>query len=198
MQTARGAPAQILRRSIPSKRIRSGRPEALCCNRPVRCPHGRRGPRSCEGAPWGCRDGRRPCCGHCGKASSMTFEEVVDLFLKERMSPRSASRGRQPGTHRYLRHSPCRCSQTARPTRARAEMAQLHDQLKDKPYQANRLVAVIGSLGVAFPCIPIFKRALHQHAQYTRTFMRVGVGQCATPIASGPPIAKVPAEFAGC
>jgi integrase len=28
----------------------------------------------------------------------------------------------------------------------RAEVARLHDQLKDKPYQANRLLAVIGSL----------------------------------------------------
>ena len=80
------------------------------------------------------------------KRAASTFAEVSDQFLKEHVEPKRKSN--TAGSYALLLKAYAIPVLGARKAEAvtRAEVARLHGQLAEKPYQANRLLAVIGSL----------------------------------------------------
>ena len=80
------------------------------------------------------------------RRSASTFKEIADLFLKEHVEPKRKFSTAQ--SYKSLLNAYAIPALGNRKAEAvtRAEVAHLHNQLKDKPYQANRLLAVIGSL----------------------------------------------------
>jgi integrase len=80
------------------------------------------------------------------KCAASTFKEIVELFLKEHVTAkrkRSTAQGYESLLATYA--MPTFQSRKAEAV-TRADVGRLHSQLVDKPYQANRLLAVMGSL----------------------------------------------------
>jgi len=80
------------------------------------------------------------------RRSASTFKEIADLFLKEHAEPkRKFSTAQSYELLLNVYAIPTLGNRRAEAV-TRAEVARLHGQIGDRPYQANRLLAVIGSL----------------------------------------------------
>jgi len=80
------------------------------------------------------------------RRAASTFKEIADLFLKEHVGPKRKMSTAQDYESLLTNYAiPALGSRKAEAV-TRAEVARLHDQIGDRPYQANRLLAVIGSL----------------------------------------------------
>ena len=80
------------------------------------------------------------------RRSASTFKEIADLFLSEHVGPKrkfSTAQSYESLLNAYA--IPALGNRKAEAV-TRAEVARLHGQIGDRPYQANRLLAVIGSL----------------------------------------------------
>jgi integrase len=90
--------------------------------------------------------GGDPAADLAQKRAASTFAEVADLFLKEHVE--SKRKSKTAIFYSSLLKSYAIPTLGSRKAEAvtRAEVARLHSQLAEKPYQANRLLAVIGSL----------------------------------------------------
>lgn len=74
------------------------------------------------------------------------FAEIVDVFLNEHVRPKR-KRSTALGYEALLKsHAVPVLGSRKAETITRADVAKLHGSLRDRPYQANRLLAVIGSL----------------------------------------------------
>ena len=80
------------------------------------------------------------------RRSASTFKEIADLFLREHVGPKRKMSTAQDYESLLTTYAIPALGNRKAEAVTRAEVARLHDQLKDKPYQANRLLAVIGSL----------------------------------------------------
>jgi integrase len=90
--------------------------------------------------------GGDPAADIASKRAASTFAEVADLFLKEHVeSKRKAKTATFYSSLLKTYATPALGSRKAEAV-TRAEVARLHNQMAEKPYQANRLLAVIGSL----------------------------------------------------
>ena len=80
------------------------------------------------------------------RRAASTFKEVADLFLKEHIEPKRKVSTAQ--SYELLLNTYAIPALGNRKAEAvtRAEVARLHSEIGDRPYQANRLLAVIGSL----------------------------------------------------
>jgi integrase len=90
--------------------------------------------------------GGDPASDMAEKQAAATFKEVVDLFLKEHVSAKRKSSTAVGYASLLATYAVPALGSRKADAVTRAEVAHLHDQLKDKPYQANRLLAVVGSL----------------------------------------------------
>ena len=80
------------------------------------------------------------------KRAASTFMEIADLFLREHVGPKRKMSTAQDYELLLTTYAiPALGSRKAEAV-TRAEVARLHGQIGDRPYQANRLLAVIGSL----------------------------------------------------
>jgi integrase len=80
------------------------------------------------------------------RRAASTFKEIADLFLKEHVEPKrkfSTAQSYESLLNGYA--IPALGNRKAEAV-TRAEVARLHGQIGDRPYQANRLLAVMGSL----------------------------------------------------
>ena len=91
-------------------------------------------------------NGGDPAADIAEKRAALTFKEVVDLFLREHVSAKRKSSTAVGYTSLLAAYAVPTLGNRKADAVTRAEIADLHDQLKDKPYQANRLLAVVGSL----------------------------------------------------
>jgi len=90
--------------------------------------------------------GGDPAADLAEKRAALTFKEVVDLFLKEHVG---AKRKRSTGlgyASLLTKYAVPALGNRKADAVTRAAVAHLHSKLEDKPNQANRLLAVIGSL----------------------------------------------------
>ena len=90
--------------------------------------------------------GGDPAADIAEKRTALTFKEVVDLFLKEHVRAKRKSSTAAGYASLLVTYAVPALGKRKADAVTRAEIAHLHGQLKDKPYQANRLLAVIGSL----------------------------------------------------
>ena len=90
--------------------------------------------------------GGDPAADVAGKRAALTFKAVVDLFLEEHVSAKRKSSTAVGYASLLATYAVPALGNRKADAITRAEIAHLHDQLKDKPYQANRLLAVISSL----------------------------------------------------
>jgi hypothetical protein len=90
--------------------------------------------------------GADPAADLAFRRAASTFKEIADLFLKEHAGPKrkfSTTQSYESLLNAYA--IPALGNRKAEGV-TRAEVARLHGQIGDRPYQANRLLAVIGSL----------------------------------------------------
>jgi integrase len=90
--------------------------------------------------------GADPAAEIASRRGASTFKEIADLFLKEHIEPKrnvSTAQSYELLLNTYA--IPALGNRKAEAV-TRAEVARLHRQIGDRPYQANRLLAVIGSL----------------------------------------------------
>jgi integrase len=80
------------------------------------------------------------------KRAASTFKEIADLFLTEHVGPKRKMSTAQDYASLLTTYAiPALGSRKAEGV-TRADVARLHGQIGDRPYQANRLLAVMGSL----------------------------------------------------
>jgi Arm DNA-binding domain len=90
--------------------------------------------------------GGDPAADLAHRRAASTFAEVVDLFLKEHVESKRKSKTAIFYSSLFKAYAiPALGSRKAEAV-TRAEVARLHSQLAETPYQANRLLAVISSL----------------------------------------------------
>ncbi len=90
--------------------------------------------------------GGDPAADVAEKRAALSFKAVVDLFLEEHVRAKRKSSTAVGYASLLATYAAPALGNRKAEAITRAEIAHLHDQLKDKPYQANRLLAVIGSL----------------------------------------------------
>ncbi len=90
--------------------------------------------------------GGDPAADFAEKRAALSFKAVVDLFLEEHVRAKRKSSTAVGYASLLATFAVPALGNRKAEAITRAEIAHLHDQLKDKPYQANRLLAVIGSL----------------------------------------------------
>jgi integrase len=78
--------------------------------------------------------------------SAMLIAELVDLFINEHAAPKRKPRTAANYAAILRRYLVPKFGKRAADQMTAAEIAQLHLSLQDRPYQANRLVAVIASM----------------------------------------------------
>jgi hypothetical protein len=90
--------------------------------------------------------GADPAADFALRRAAFTFKEIADLFLKEHIEPKRKISTAQ--SYELLLNTYAIPALGNRKAEAvtRAEVARLHSEIGDRPYQANRLLAVIGSL----------------------------------------------------
>jgi site-specific recombinase XerD len=76
----------------------------------------------------------------------VTFGELAELFVKEHVKAKRKSSTAESYSAVLRRYALPTLGQRKADAISRAEIARLHINLEDKPYQANRLLAVIKSL----------------------------------------------------
>jgi integrase len=90
--------------------------------------------------------GEDPAADLALKRAASTFKEIAELFLREHVGPKrkmSTAQSYESLLNAYA--IPALGSRKAEAV-TRAELSRLHGQIGNRPYQANRLLAVIGSL----------------------------------------------------
>jgi integrase len=90
--------------------------------------------------------GEDPAADLALKRAASTFKEIAELFLREHVAPKrkmSTAQSYESLLNAYA--IPALGSRKAEAV-TRAEVSRLHGQIGNRPYQANRLLAVIGSL----------------------------------------------------
>jgi integrase len=90
--------------------------------------------------------GEDPAADLAHKRSAQTFAEIADAFLRDHVAAKRKSKTATGYTSLLKTHAIPAFGMRKAETVTRADVARLHNQLADKPYQANRLLAVIGSL----------------------------------------------------
>jgi integrase len=90
--------------------------------------------------------GRDPAREKSDERGAATLAELADRFMAEHVEPK-----RKPGTAAFYRDILDRIVKAELGTRkadkvTRADVARLHGQLRETPFQANRVLAVIGSM----------------------------------------------------
>jgi hypothetical protein len=80
------------------------------------------------------------------KRAASTFKELANLFLKEHVGPKRKMSTAQDCESLLTTYAIPTLGNRKAEAVTRAEVARLHGQISDRPYQANRLLAVICSL----------------------------------------------------
>jgi integrase len=90
--------------------------------------------------------GEDPAADLAHKRAASTFSEVAEFFLKEHVNSKRKSKTAIAYTALLKTYAIPALGSRKAGTVARADVARLQSQLAETPYQANRLLAVIGSL----------------------------------------------------
>jgi integrase len=90
--------------------------------------------------------GEDPAADLAHKRAASTFAEVAEFFLTEHVNSKRKSNTAIAYTALLKTYAIPSLGSRKAGTVARADIARLHSQLAETPYQANRLLAVIGSL----------------------------------------------------
>ncbi len=90
--------------------------------------------------------GEDPAADLALKRAASTFKEIADLFLREHVGPKRKMSTAQDYESLLTTYAIPALGNRKAEAVTRAEVARLHGQIGDRPYQANRLLAVIGSL----------------------------------------------------
>ena len=90
--------------------------------------------------------GSDPAADLAEKRAALTFKEVVELFLKEHVGAKRKTSTAIGYASLLTKYAVPALGNRKADAVTRAEVAQLHSRLQERPYQANRLLAVIGSM----------------------------------------------------
>ena len=90
--------------------------------------------------------GEDPAADLALRRAASTFKEIADLFLREHVGPKRKLSTAQDYESLLTTYAIPALGNRKAEAVTRAEVARLHGQIGDRPYQANRLLAVIGSL----------------------------------------------------
>jgi hypothetical protein len=90
--------------------------------------------------------GADPAAALALRRAASTFKEIADLFLKEHVGPKRKTSTAQDYESLLTNYAIPALGNRKAEAVTRAEVARLHGQIGDRPCQANRLLAVIGSL----------------------------------------------------
>ena len=89
--------------------------------------------------------GHDPAGEKAAERATLTISELADRFMAEHVEPK-----RKPGTAAFYRHVLNKIKSELGATKAdkltRAAVAKLHGKLRNTPFQANRVLAAIGSM----------------------------------------------------
>jgi hypothetical protein len=90
--------------------------------------------------------GQHPAKERSRANSAMTIAQLVDLFISEHAKPKRKARTAADYAAVLHNHLVPRFGKRATDQLTPSDISQLHLSLRDKPYQANRLVAVVASM----------------------------------------------------
>jgi integrase len=90
--------------------------------------------------------GADPAADFALRRAASTFKEIADLFLREHVGPKRKTSTAQDYESLLTNYAIPALGNRKAEAVTRAEVARLHGQIGDRPYQANRLLAVMGSL----------------------------------------------------